>query len=101
MAERKTKKTSRLNGEFLSILIYLKPIIFKGPDDDDSEDDVADIDLELRNTCDFNGEEEIVKNVQGDPTDGGDASRPCVERWKANADDSKKGMFCNVLSTGI
>lgn len=56
-----------------------------------------DVDFELGG----NIEDEIVKNVQGDPTDGDNPERQCVERWKANADDSKKGMFSCFEESGL
>jgi hypothetical protein len=42
-----------------------------------------------------------VKNVQGDPTDGSDPNAKCVVRWKANSDDSKKGMFSCFEESGL
>lgn len=67
---------------------------------EESDDGDEDVEQELGEAGQFD-DEEIVKNVQGDPTDGDETGRPCVERWKANADDSKKGMFSCFEESGL
>ncbi|KZS91015.1 hypothetical protein SISNIDRAFT_414531, partial [Sistotremastrum niveocremeum HHB9708] len=51
------------------------------------------------------GEEWVIKNIQADPTDAAidvdNIVTRCVERWKANADDSKKVMFNCFDESGI
>lgn len=45
-----------------------------------------------------------MKNYQGNPTDRTEPMDPltdCVDRWKAVADDSKKGMFDCFEEAGI
>lgn len=75
--------------------------MFQGEESEDGdEDEVQDIEQELGVDGHFDGDE-VIKNVQGDPTDGDETGRPCVERWKANADDSKKGMFSCFEESGL
>lgn len=75
------------------------------------DEDDADAAIELGNeeqapeTSAQPEEEWVIKNVQADPTDsnsdGNDIITKCVERWKANADDSKKVMFNCFDESGI
>jgi len=67
-----------------------------GTDDSDYDSDDIDIELEIGNS---NGP--VEETVPGDPTDGDETNRVCVERWKANADDSKKGMFSCFEESGL
>lgn len=46
---------------------------------EESDDGDEDVEQELGEAGQFD-DEEIVKNVQGDPTDGDETGRPCVER---------------------
>jgi hypothetical protein len=62
------------------------------------EEDDIDVAIELGDEV-VDGE--VVKNIQGDPTDGAEQSAVCVHRWKANADDAKKGMFSCFDETGL
>jgi hypothetical protein len=63
---------------------------------------VLDVALELgEQELEVDGELIIVKNIQGEPVDASDPNTPCVERWKANADDTKKGMFSCFDESGL
>lgn len=64
-----------------------------------------DIGLELGEAgkeVDEEGQEWITKNVQAEPgLERDNQMTLCVERWKANADDDKKGMFSCFDEAGI
>lgn len=74
-------------------------------EEDDEPDQAADIALEVggpTTEIDEDGDEWITKNIQCEPgMDDGDKLTLCVERWKANADDEKKGMFACFDEAGV
>jgi hypothetical protein len=105
--KRKKGRTSRLQadqGEFMYMIgLYitnLKNLTASDEEDNSDDPDVA-IELGERIEAITDGELVITKNVQGDPTDASDSMASCVEKWKANADDAKKGMFSCFKETGI
>ncbi|KAG8919151.1 hypothetical protein FRC02_001856 [Tulasnella sp. 418] len=71
-------------------------------DDLGNEEDEADVDVEMRNVETQQSNDEwntpAMDNVEKDLED---VISVCVERWKANADDSKKGMFGCFEESGI
>lgn len=61
--------------------------------------DMPDLEMEVEEESDV-----ILKAGQIDAATSGDAENLvsiCVERWKANADDSRKGMFSCYEAAGI
>jgi hypothetical protein len=103
----KTKKRIRKQqSEFCTINSISKVLnIHLAPDDEDSGEDSDDPDvaIELGERTEAVEDDNLVitKNVQGDPTDTSDPYAICVERWKANADDAKKGMFSCFDESGL
>ena len=69
----------------------------------EEDEDAEDVRHELgQEVVEIEGEEWIVKNIQAEAGAAeGDENTICVERWKANADDSKKGMFDCFEQSGI
>lgn len=73
-----------------------------GQHDNDQETDVALEVGEAEREIDQEGQEWITKNVQAEPGLEQDSQLTlCVERWKANADDDKKGMFSCFDEAGV
>ena len=70
-------------------------------DEEGSEYSDVDAALELGETATevIDGQEYIVKNVQGDPTDGDRSD--CTRNFLAAAADNKKGMFALFDKTGV
>lgn len=71
----------------------------KGAMENEVGDDEADAAMEI--TADNTGDDWVVKNASIGPLAGDDIISICVERWKANADDSKKGMFDCFEESGV
>ena len=71
---------------------------------DDDSDGSDDLDVELELGTDNNPDRQSDRVVPGDPTDGNDSAElghVCAERWKANAYDSKKGIFSCFEESGL
>lgn len=77
----------------------------EGEDIEQDQDQEIDVALELgeeEREVDGEGQEWITKNVQAEPgLEQDNQLTLCVERWKANADDDKKGMFSCFDEAGI
>lgn len=72
-------------------------------EEEGEEGNVVSLELsEESREIDAEGVEWITKNIQAEPGLEDDAKMTlCVERWKANADDDKKGMFSCFDEAGI
>jgi hypothetical protein len=86
----------------------MKPIDYSSDESDDNSDtsDGPDRgDLEPAGES-IDGEEQMVKNIQVDPTgdirddDDNNLNADCVRNWRAAAADAKKGMFDCFDETG-
>ena len=74
-----------------------------GDDDEVNEEDRLDADVEMHSEV-ATGKDDgqwILKTIDNVEKDFDGIVSVCVERWKANADDSKKGMFGCFDESGI